>query len=91
LLDHGTYGSGLIHRSAWKKNSRNFAGTEFSEVPRDALSYPTAPERSLANYFRRATYRVVAYPLTMRPPCSLSIRSRMPPKRRSREVGSRAM
>ena len=34
---------------------------------------------------------VVRYPLTMRPSYSLSIRSEMPPKRRSREVGCEAM
>jgi len=28
---------GRIHRSAWKVNSANFAGTEFSEVGRSAL------------------------------------------------------
>jgi hypothetical protein len=45
-----------------------------------------SPRRSPVVYFRRATYGVVAYPLTMRPPYSPSINSRRPRENRSREV-----
>jgi hypothetical protein len=37
LLEHGTYGSGLIHRSAWKKNSAKFAVANGSPTHRQAL------------------------------------------------------
>ncbi len=57
--------------------------------PRPEL--PSVPRSGPLVYFRWATYRVVRYPLTMRPPCSLSIRSEMPRKRRSRKVGFKAM
>jgi len=33
LLEHGTYGSGLIHRSAWKENSPKCITTILHSLP----------------------------------------------------------